>query len=102
MMKHVSRRSFLKGLGAAGGGLLLMPTNSSRAQAPGRASGLSYTFVNKTSGRFSNDQCFWSLNGGRDWHSFAKEPRVPCPTGNGRVYFRLGAAPRNLDDRQAY
>src|SRR5262249_11812179 len=36
------------------------------------------------------------------WHSFAKEPTVPCPSGNGRVYLRLGAAPRNFDDREAY
>ena len=32
----------------------------------------------------------------------AKEPTAPCPGGNGRLYFRLGAAPKNFDDREAY
>jgi hypothetical protein len=27
---------------------------------------------------------------------------APCPAGNGRLYFRLGAAPKNFDDREAY
>ncbi len=102
MMKLVSRRSFLTGMGAVGGGVLLLPANFSRGEGPRRGDGLSYVFVNKTNGRFADEECFWSLNGGRDWHSFAREPRVACPGGNGRVYFRLGTAPRNLDDRHAY
>src|SRR5262249_28713917 len=52
--------------------------------------------------KFADDQCFWSLNGGREWHSFATEPTARCPNGNGRVYFRLGSAPKNFDDRKAY
>jgi hypothetical protein len=32
----------------------------------------------------------------------AKEPTVPCPRGNGRLYFRLGAAPKDMGDREAY
>ncbi len=100
--RQVSRRSLLKGMAAAGSGLLLLQSNSCSAQDPRRTPGLLYKFVNHTSGAFADDQCFWSLNGGRDWHSFAQEPTVFCPVGNGRVYFRLGAAPKNLDDRRAY
>jgi len=59
---------------------------------------LKYKFVNKTNGKFTDDQCFWSLDTGRTWHSFSKESSVPCPTGNGRVYFRLGVAPKNFGD----
>src|SRR3954471_19280280 len=65
------------------------------------ADAVSYKFVNKTGGKFTDEQCFWSLNGGKDWHSFAREPTVRCPAGNGRVYFRVGAAPKNFDDRTA-
>jgi hypothetical protein len=85
-------------MGAVGAGLV----SSAPLFGAARADGINYSFINKTNGKFADDQCFWSLNGGRDWHSFAKEPTVPCPKGNGRVYFRLGAAPKNLDDRQAY
>jgi hypothetical protein len=83
-------------------GLLLTQSVNGRAQEPKRADGMHYQFVNKTNGKFTDDMCFWSLNGGRDWHSFAKEPSVRCPKGNGRVYFRVGAAPKNFDDREAY
>jgi hypothetical protein len=62
---------------------------------------LRYLFVNKT-GRWTDQQCFWSLSDGREWHSFAEHPNIVCPTGNGRVYFRLGPAPRNFDDRETY
>jgi hypothetical protein len=71
------------------------------SQAKPEGEGLVYRFVNKTNGKFSDEQCFWSLNGGRDWHSFAKEPTVAC-TGNGRVYFYLGAKPKNFDDYGTY
>jgi hypothetical protein len=68
---------------------------------PAAAGGTVYRFVNKTGGKFKDEECFWSLNGGRDWHSFAKEPTAPC-AGNGRVYFCLGTKPKNFDDRTTY
>jgi hypothetical protein len=101
MATRATPRSCLKGLGLAAG-LLWTTTGFVQAQQPQPADGLTYKFVNKTDGKFTDEQCFWSLNGGREWHSFAREPSVRCPTGNGRVYFRLGAAPRNFDDREAY
>lgn len=60
-----------------------------------------YAFVNKTGGKFPDEECYWSLDSGKSWHSFAKESTVACPSGNGRVYFRLGPAPKNFDDREA-
>ena len=91
--------SNFKYIGLVTASLLLTLPISGQAQEP---DGLNYKFVNKTNGKFTDEQCFWSLNSGRDWHSFAKESTVACPTGNGRVYFRLGAAPKNFDDREAY
>src|SRR4051794_7991538 len=99
MAKPVERRCALTGIGILAASLLLALTAFGQAQGPARAKeggkakppaadGTVYKFVNKT-GKFTDEQCFWSLNGGRDWHSFAKEPTVPC-SGNGRVYFRLG------------
>jgi len=102
MKKSISRRSLLKGIAAVGSGVVLSRAALTLAAGPRQSGGTSYSFVNRTGGAFGDDQCFWSLNGGRDWHSFAKEPTVPCPNGNGRVYFRLGAAPKNFDDRRAY
>ena len=61
-----------------------------------------YRFVNATHGKFADDQCFWSLDNGRTWHTFAKELTVACPKGNGRVYFALSKLPKNFDDREAY
>lgn len=61
-----------------------------------------YRMVNSTGGKFTDEQCFWSLNNGKDWHSFAKETTVACPRGNGRLYFCLGGPPKNFDDREAY
>ena len=98
-----TRRNFLQTSAAVTAGVVLGPTFLAQAKdnqiEPG---GLLYSFVNNTNGRWKDDQCFWSLDGGKAWHSFAKEPTTPCPTGNGRVYFRLGNAPENFDDRAAY
>ena len=60
-----------------------------------------YRLQNRTV-KFTDAECFWSLNAGREWHSFAESSTVPCPLGNGRLYFRLGAAPRDMGDREAY
>lgn len=95
----ISRRGFLAAAGVIGTSLV---TNRHLFAAPGGSGRLHYTFVNKTNGKWSDDQCFWSLSGGDQWHSFADEPTVDCPDGGGRVYLRVGAAPKNLDDRQAY
>ncbi len=66
------------------------------------AGGMIYKFVNKTGGKFTDDQCFWTTNGGGIWHSFAKEPTTPC-AGNGRVYFYVGdKKPRNFGDFSTY
>src|ERR1043165_162504 len=62
--------------------------------------GTVYKFVNKTN-KFTNEQCFWSMNGGKDWYSFAAKPTVPI-SGNGRVYFYVDRKPRNFDDFTAY
>ena len=70
------------------------------AQTTGAGHGPLYRMVNKT-GKFADAECFWSLNAGQEWHSLAKEPTVPCPLGNGRLYFRLGPAPKNMADRDA-
>src|SRR5689334_7512612 len=96
-----NRRTFLRAAGAAGTGLALAPSGLMWAKEPA-GGGLSYSFVNKTNGKFADDRCFWSFDGGQQWHSFAVEPTVPCPGSNGRVYFRLGAAPKNFDDRESY
>lgn len=118
MAKRVRAVSFPMGLRVLTAGCLLtlailantgaaQPAADGKAKQPKPGGGVIYTFVNKTNGKFTDDQCYWSLNGGREWHSFAKEPTVPCPGGNGRVYIRLGAAPKNaapkdIDDREAY
>jgi hypothetical protein len=99
---HSSRRRFLRTASIAGIGLASAPAILAQTQAPSLTDSVLYKFVNGTKGRFADEQCFWSLDAGKEWHSFAKEPTTPCPSGNGRVYFRLGAAPRNLDDRAAY
>ena len=100
---NITRRTFLKAAGAAGAvAALAEPDLCTAAKKPAPPGGLVYTFVNKTNGKWADDQCFWSLDGGKEWHSFQKEPTAPCPGGNGRVYFRLGAAPKNFDDRSAY
>ncbi|MBI3869182.1 MAG: hypothetical protein HY299_11710 [Verrucomicrobia bacterium] len=82
---------------------LLTKGTQAMAQAPQKPAadhGPLYRLVNRT-GKFDDAECFWSLNDGKEWRSFAQEPTVTCPHGNGRLYFRLGAAPRNLDDRDA-
>jgi hypothetical protein len=99
--EQLSRRTLLRGSLAVAGGVLLSAVRGGSARQPQPVRGIAYSFVNRT-GAFADRECFWSLNGGRDWHSFAAEPTAACPAGNGRVYFRLGVAPRNFDDRRAY
>jgi hypothetical protein len=102
MTQPVTRRSFLRGMGTVGAGLMLAPNALAAAKRPAPAGGLVYSMVNNTKGKFTDDQCFWSLNGGQQWHSFAKEPTVACPGGNGRMYFCLGTHPKNFDDYESY
>src|SRR4029453_4130366 len=102
MASRLARCSCPKGMECVAAGLLLTLTVFGQAHQPKPTGGLTYKFVKKTNRKFTDEQCFWSLNDGREWHSFAKEPTLRCPNGNGRVYFRLGAAPKNLDDREAY
>ena len=69
---------------------------------PGFGQGMHYKFVNKTGGKFTDDQCFWTSNGGSSWHSFAKEPTLPCG-GNGRLYFYVGdQKPKHFGDFSTY
>ncbi|HET6249978.1 MAG TPA: beta-1,3-glucanase family protein [Tepidisphaeraceae bacterium] len=99
----ISRRGFLHATSTATAALAFAPTLlADGKKKPADSGRLNYVFVNHTAGKWADDQCFWSLDGGKEWHSFAKEPTTPCPTGNGRVYFRLGESPRNFDDRSAY
>jgi hypothetical protein len=100
--ESIKRRRFLGVASAAGASLALAPAVFGNATEAALEGNLSYSFVNKTNGRFTDEQCFWSLDNGRQWHSFAKQPTVACPDGNGRVYFRLGDAPKNFDDRDVY
>ena len=93
-----TRRGFLKLAGATATGLLLAP----RVFADDAAPRLNYSFVNKTSGKWTDNQMFWSLDNGTTWHSFAKEATTPCPDGGGRVYLACGSPPKNFDDRAAY
>ncbi len=108
MMRRITRRSFLKGMGTVGAGFLLAPTilAQDKKDAPAEkpknpAGGPIYTFVNKTNGKFKDNECFWSSNGGGTWHSFAKEPTAPRG-GHGRLYFCLGKPPKNFDDWESY
>jgi hypothetical protein len=98
---HKSSRLF----GSLAASLLLaaiaLPAFAQEEKKPEAPKDLVYKLVNKT-GKFSNEECFWSLNGGQEWHSFAEQSEVPCPRGNGRLYFRLGPAPKDFDDRTAY
>jgi hypothetical protein len=94
-----TRRDFLYAAGVVGAGLAIAPRLFAAPDPSGR---LSYSFINKTNGRWTDEQCFWSLDGGKQWHSFAAEPTVPCPDGGGRVYFRMGDEPKNFDDRGSY
>jgi hypothetical protein len=96
-LQRLSRRRFL----SVSASLALAPALLGQEKKI-EGGGLNYSFVNKTNGKFADEECFWSLDGGRAWHSFAQEPTTPCPRGNGRVYFRLGAAPKNFDDFNAY
>src|SRR5258708_31267992 len=102
MTTRIVHRSRPWSLGNVWAGLLLTLNVFGQAQEPKPADSLTYKFVNKTNGKFTDDQCFWSLSGGREWQSFAKESTVRCPGGNGRLYFRLGAVPKNFDDRETY
>ena len=101
MSNRIGRRSLLQGALATGAAFFLTSRGAAQ-QATATQNVLRYKFVNHTSGKFADEECFWSLDHAREWHSFAKEPTTPCPRGNGRVYFRLGPAPRNLNDREAY
>ena len=74
---------------------------SANAVAQPAKTDMVYRFVNATGGKFADADCYWSMNNGKDWTSFAAKPTAPIH-GNGRVYFRVGAAPKNLDDRTAY
>ena len=101
MSIRINRRTMLQGAVAASAAMCFTSRISAQ-QAASAQDALLYKFVNKTGGRFKDGECFWSLDHGKKWHAFASESTAACPKGNGRVYFRLGAAPKNLGDREAY
>jgi hypothetical protein len=94
----------LRPFAAACLGLALLPRMTTGVAAaeskPAAAFGPTCRLVNLT-GKFADQEVFWSLDHGKEWHSFADRPTVPCPLGNGRLYFRLGAAPKHFNDRDA-
>jgi hypothetical protein len=98
---RLSRRGFLKTAGLTGAGLALAPMllGTGRAQVAGGA--LVYRFVNKTNGKWTDDQIFWSLDVGKTWQSIAKEPTAPSGR-NGRLYFCVGNKPANFADWATY
>ena len=49
------------------------PAPAAEHAKPSTEHGSLYRLVNRT-GKFSDAECFWSLNNGKEWHSFAKEP----------------------------
>lgn len=100
MQSNLSRRNFLRAAAAAGVAVVVVQNSMVFGVEP--SGGCRYQFRNKTKGRWADDQCFWSIDNGTSWHSFKDESSTPCPTGNGRLYIRLGAAPKNFDDRRAY
>ncbi len=89
-----SRRRFLQAAGAVGAGLALSPLVFGQAAPAGEGF---YKLVNKTNGRWKDEEIFWSLDMGRSWHSMDKEPNPPCPHA-GRIYFNMGKHPANLGD----
>lgn len=78
----------------------LTPAIAQEAKKPATGHGPLYRLVNQT-GKYSDAECFWSLDHGKSWRSFVEQSTVPCPLGNGRLYFRLGPAPKNFADRDA-
>jgi hypothetical protein len=97
----LNRRRFLRVAGTAGASSILSSRVGGQPKEPTSSGPLTYTFVNKTNGKFASDRCFWSFDDGRTWHAFADEPTVACPKGNGRVYFGLGDAPKSFNDDQS-
>jgi hypothetical protein len=100
----LNRRDFLKIAGATGAGLVLAPTllgAQKKSAAPTGGEEGYYQFVNKTNGKWKDEQIFWSKDGGKSWKSVAESPTAPNG-GNGRMYFCIGKPPRNFDDWSAY
>jgi hypothetical protein len=85
--------------GVLAGGPILLGAGKKGDATPG-VEGY-YQFVNKTNGKWKDEQIFWSKDMGRTWHSVAKEPTAPNG-GNGRMYFYIDKQPGNFDDWTTY
>jgi hypothetical protein len=98
-----SRRRLLQAAGAVGAGLALAPLAFGQAKKAKKAAVTDgfYKLVNKTNGRWKDEEIFWSIDYGKSWHSMDAEPSAPCG-GNGRIYFSMGKHPKNFDDWGAY
>ena len=95
----VTRRQVLGWGAIVAGGLLVRHASGEGNDLPPQ---LQYRFVNNTGGKWKDEECFWSLNNGRQWHSFDKDSTVPCPRSAGRLYLCVGSPPKDFDDRNAY
>jgi hypothetical protein len=102
----LSRRSFLKTTGLVGAGIVLGPTIlGSRARAAEVVKGAGpedsyYTFVNKTNGKWKDEEIFWSKDMGKSWHTIKESA---ANGGNGRIYICMGKKPEPFgDDWGAY
>ena len=86
----------------AASAFLIAPA-SAQNKKPAGDSGVKYVFVNNTHGKWTDEQIFWTFQeDGSNWKSLKEAPTVMCPNKNGRVYFYVGAKPKDYYDRGAY
>jgi hypothetical protein len=67
----------------------------------GMEESLPIRLVNKT-GKFTDAECFWSLDDGKEWRSFAEQSTILRGRSSGKMYFRLGSPPKNFEDRETH
>ena len=88
-----NRRDFLKVAGAAGAGLVVVPSLLAAAKKGGDAPVASgapfYHFVNATKGAFTDDQIGWGWGNNGPFTPLSQSPTAPNKSGNGRMYFQL-------------
>jgi len=79
-----------------------IPSNAQEANKTDSNHGPLYRLVNCT-GKFTDKECYWSIDNGKTWQSVAESSSLPCPLKNGRLYFSVGSKPpTGIGDRTTY
>src|SRR5438874_1624977 len=82
--------------------LVCLAASGEEKKTPAPDGSMTFTIVNKTGGKYSDEQIFWTLNG-KDFKPMSQSNSVTVgKKPGGRLYISLGAPMKDMAGRESY